>query len=148
MTSPSMIIGLGSAHGDDQAGWLVIDRLRERGYPQELARAIGNPSELWTWCQRDQTLTICDAILDDGPAGSLKQWDWPTQPFDARFSGTHDVPLAEVLALGAELGLLPACAAVWSICGTAFEPGTAPSSAVAQAAEQLADRLFEEQRCA
>lgn len=145
MTSLPIIIGLGSSHGDDQAGWLVIDRLHQRGVPETSARAIANPSELWTWCQRDRPLTICDAILNGAPVGSAKQWSWPSKQFDDRFSGTHDLSLAEVMTLGAELGLLPTTAIVWTITASACVPGTGPSPSVSRAAEVLADRLYEEQ---
>lgn len=145
MIPQPIFIGLGSSHGDDQAGWLVIHRLHECGVSQKKAIAITNPSELWTWCQRDRPLTICDAILTGDPAGSAKQWSWPSKQFDDRFSGTHDLSLAEVMTLGAELGLLPATAIVWTITASACLPGTGPSSSVSRAAEVLADRLYEEQ---
>ena len=45
MTVP-LIVGLGSHHGDDQAGWLVIDRLQERGYPTSRLVRLRKPADL------------------------------------------------------------------------------------------------------
>jgi hydrogenase maturation protease len=144
MTADPLIAGLGSPHGDDQAGWRVIARLHDRGVHSEMARTMKNPSELWDWCDKNRTLIICDAIWDDGVTGSVKQWSWPQDRFDGRFTGTHDLPLSEALALGVELGCIPRCVTVWTIAGKCFQPGVDATEAVKAASDALADRLWKE----
>ena len=55
MTWP-LIVGLGSHHGDDQAGWLVLDRLRERGYPATRLARLQHPADLLDVIDAEQCL--------------------------------------------------------------------------------------------
>jgi hydrogenase maturation protease len=144
MTERPLIIGLGSPHGDDQAGWRVIDRLHARGFPRDRARPARTPAEVWDWCQRADSLTICDACVDGRTTGRIQGWTWPDDRLPMTHGGTHTLSLAEVLALGRELDTLPATVQIWTITGTMFTPNAAPSPAVFAAAETLAERFVRE----
>uniref|UniRef100_A0A7C2P0M4 Hydrogenase maturation protease n=1 Tax=Schlesneria paludicola TaxID=360056 RepID=A0A7C2P0M4_9PLAN len=143
MTSPPLIIGLGSPHGDDQAGWLVIARLRALGLPASQAVPARTPADLWDWCRSDRALTVCDACVDVGPPGTLKRWVWPEHCLPSTCGGTHDLSLGVVLSLGRELGSFPANVVVWTITGASFAPNAAASEVVLSACEHLAGRLTE-----
>jgi hydrogenase maturation protease len=143
MTVRPLVVGLGSSHGDDQAGWLVVERLQKRGLSSATTRIAGNPTELWDCGDRDCDLLICDACSDGMSPGTLRRWQWPRDPFPAGYGGTHDFPLCEVLTMGAGLGCLPAHATVWTISGESFQPGANPCEAVRVSAFTLADRLWE-----
>ncbi len=141
MTTAPLIIGLGSPHGDDQAGWRVIDGLLARGLPPELARTARTPADVWDWCGRSSSLTICDACVDAVSTGEIRHFTWPVDPLPLTHGGTHTLSLAEVLALGRALNLMPATVEIWTISGSEFAPSTPPSAAVLKAAALLAERL-------
>ena len=61
MTIP-LVVGLGSFHGDDQAGWLVIDSLWALGYPVRSARKATHPADLLDDLPAGRPLTVCDAV--------------------------------------------------------------------------------------
>lgn len=137
----ALIVGLGSPHGDDQAGWQVVQRLHRRGIPEEYAVVARTPADLWNWCPCAGPLIVCDACVGWGEPGSIGQWRWPGDVLPGPHGGTHDLSLGEVLALGRELGWLPDNVEVWTITGSSFESNGEPCSSVVAAAERLANRL-------
>lgn len=141
MSGNRLIVGLGSPHGDDQAGWRVIDHLHAAGLSQDEARAAPTPAALWDWCSSQCDLTVCDASDDGAAPGRIHRWRWPDDPFPARASGTHDLPLSEVLAIGVTLGCLPTHVTIWTISGAAFGAGRETSPEVLTASARLAEVL-------
>lgn len=136
------VIGLGSHHGDDQAGWLVIDRLRERLFPHERLNRILHPADLLEVAEKTDALIICDACAGEGAAGKIDRWRWPAGPaVSTRHSGSHDLNLYEVLELGRQLDCLPESVEIWTIQGSMWMPGSQPSAAVQRAAGELAESV-------
>lgn len=147
MTDRPLVIGLGSPHGDDQAGWLVIARLLERGASPTVVRAVAHPAQLWDWWEAGQALIVCDLSLGDGPPGTIHRRVWPHDPLPHEpLAGTHDMPLTEVLRLGAALDDPPREVVVWTISGGQCEAATGSSRAVSAAAQSLGDALWEQLR--
>jgi hydrogenase maturation protease len=144
MTTTVQILGLGSPHGDDQAGWLVIDALQNRGVSLVVAACLRSPDELLDRCDATHQVVLCDACVDHGEPGTLARWNWPETPLPSRRNGTHDLALGDVLTLGQTLGIGPQTVTLWTITGCRFEPGQPASAAVQQAAVQLADLLLQE----
>jgi hydrogenase maturation protease len=137
-----LIVGLGSPHGDDRAGWGVIDELQRRGVSADIARLARHPADLWNWCDPSTDLVICDACQGTGPVGTTRRWQWPDEPMTERIrQGTHDLPLAEVLALGRLLQSCPPTVVLWTIEGAAFFPETDLSPMVRAAVDRVADEL-------
>jgi Ni,Fe-hydrogenase maturation factor len=94
------VIGLGSHHGDDTAGWLIIDHLRELGYPLNLLRKVAHPADLLEELSFTARLLICDACERRDDAGKIYQWQWPNDSLiHLRSGGTHDLTLAQALEL-------------------------------------------------
>lgn len=144
MTSP-LIVGLGSPHGDDQAGWLVIDRLWSLGASRQSARKAGHPGDLWSWAEAERPLTVCDAGQAAGQLGRIGRWTWPADHLESsRLGGTHDLPLADVLTLGRQTGCCPEQVEIWTIEGEQFEPLGRVSPAVAASARQVAETIWRE----
>lgn len=166
------VIGLGSDHGDDQAGWLVIDRLRERNYPGEKLVRISHPARLldsldWDGESSGEAVIICDACLGNGNPGSISQLRWTRdglfpvhsiadgsgststypepvcQPVFRR-SAAHDFSVFELMELGITLGWSPASVVIWTLEGTAWNPGTPPAPAIQSGACQIADHICKE----
>lgn len=65
MSQPQRILvaGLGSPYGDDQAGWLVVEKLalQCREDPDIMVRRASIPLDLLDWMEGVDVLPICDA---------------------------------------------------------------------------------------
>jgi hydrogenase maturation protease len=139
---PRLILGLGSPHGDDVAGWLTIDALHRHGVPRSAARRVSDPTDLWNWVMLETDLLLIDACTGTGPVGTLRKHDWPQMVLPSHGPrNSHRFPLGEALALGRTLQLCPATVTVWTIEGQRFDPEMTPDAAVAAAAERLAESL-------
>jgi hydrogenase maturation protease len=134
-----LFIGLGSAHGDDRAGWLVADDLAALAPTTLLIRRAAAPMDLLHWLDGIRRLGVCDACCGAGRAGHWQRWTWPTAAIDClRATGSHDLGLPAVLNLAARLGLLPDEVFVWGIEVAQCQPNDAVSSAVAAAVSEVA----------
>ena len=143
MTLP-FIVGLGSHQGDDQAGWLVLERLQERHYPRARLIRLQHPADLLDVADIEQSLIICDACNGNGEPGSIHRFLWPADQLCCRrASGSHDLTLCSVMELGRQLGVIPEVAELWALEGENWTAGTEPSEAVRSAANGLADRIWE-----
>lgn len=57
-----LVVGLGSPHGDDQAGWQVIDRLQQHRLGSHVAlRKAAVPHDLIDWCEEADVMHLVDA---------------------------------------------------------------------------------------
>lgn len=142
-----LFVGLGSSHGDDQAGWLVASELQRRAdHSRSLnCRLAKSPSDLLDWLDDVTHLILCDACDDPTQLGTLSHWHWPAERFvRTRSSSSHQLGLPEVLDLAAALHRLPERVELWTIAGASFAPGSEPSVDVRSACERLARQLSEE----
>lgn len=147
MPPRTLIVGLGSPHGDDQAGWLAARRLaadRRPGGDVEVREAAA-PTDLFDWLDGAARLVVCDACVGSGPLGTVRRWTRSELRSAAvRGSGTHQVPLPAVLALAERLGRLPSRVAVWTVEAAATAPGDELSSAVEAALPRLVAAIEQE----
>ncbi len=143
-----LLVGLGSPHGDDQAGWLVVSGVEQRlaGYSKTLAcRLAKSPSDLLDWLDEVTHLIVCDACESATQLGELRFWHWPEdRVVRTRSSNSHQLGLPEVLDLATTLGRLPAQVEIRTIGCAAFAPGTEPSLPVRDACSRLAQQLLED----
>ena len=174
--TPPLVVGLGSHHGDDQAGWLVLKRLQERGYPGARLAYLKHPADLLDVVdaelalksatvvpplrRRDfpeirsaerpdyiRALVICDACVGGGSPGTIHCLRWPTDKIIyQRPSGSHDLSLCDVMELGRQLRCFPEAAEIWTLAGTSWSAGSEPSAAVQSAAVRVADAIWEGRR--
>ena len=55
-------VGVGSSHGDDQVGWMVIQKLQEGSSGDSFDfRKAKSPADILDWIQDCERLVICDA---------------------------------------------------------------------------------------
>ena len=108
------ILGIGSPFGDDRAGWLVIETLEAAVDPRMLTEAgitiaaLDRPgAALLEHMRGFDRAVLIDAVRGDASPGTVLTLDAGTLGPGARLS-SHGVGVAEALALGAELGMLPA----------------------------------------
>ncbi|QDT22206.1 hydrogenase maturation protease [Gimesia chilikensis] len=139
------IAGLGSPHGDDQAGWEIVRALKTRDLSQAIVHLSRTPDDLLNWLDPASPLVICDACRGAGPVGSIHHWQWPTAELDqVNWSGTHQIALPGVLLLAEELGLLPAQVIIWGVEIAETVPGDVISSEVSAGVERAVESICRE----
>ncbi len=147
MADTLRVVGIGSPHGDDQAGWRVIDVLEGAGLPPHvgLERCPVPATRLLGLMAGVPRVLLVDAVESERPPGTLTTW----QGSEIRQAGAgvscHGLDLATVLALGETLGLLPAELTLLGIgvepaaCGAGSEPlSPAVAAGVTEAARHIA----------
>lgn len=147
MSSPrTLIVGIGSPHGDDQAGWQVAERLVGTFDQAEVdVRQIASPAKLLDWLEGVERLVICDACRGLGQVGQVRRWKWPAAELqEVAWSGTHDVSLPAVLRLADRLERLPAEVAIWAVEGAPRKVMGTISVQVAAALPQLSEGITNE----
>ena len=162
-----LVVGLGSHHGDDQAGWLAVRRLRERHFPEASLACLQHPAELLDMIETDQDLVICDACSGNRDPGTIHCGIWrpailvqqqntksdgcrqrlvANADIEHPRQGSHDLSLFEVMELGYSLNGFPVSAEIWMVEGTDWVPGTNPSASIYLAAARVADLIWEKCR--
>jgi hydrogenase maturation protease len=138
------IVGIGSPQGDDRAGWITIEALDAEVSAHERAAACVNTSALdrpgiaLLDHLRDVELAIVvDALRGDAP-GTIVMLQPDELQRDATRTSTHGVGVAEALALGVTLQLLPPQLMVIGITIEPWSGNTDVSASVRRAADALA----------
>lgn len=138
-----LVIGIGSSHGDDQAGWLMIEHLQTLGYPQAQSRMAKHPADVLDDMSSTTPLWICDACSTNEPAGTIHHWIWPTDRLaDLQTAGTHDLSLPQVLELSQKLAQCPDGVEIWGISGKDWSPASRPGIEVQSAARDVASAIW------
>jgi len=142
-------VGIGSPHGDDQIGWIVVRELAAAMRDEIEVHQATQPAELLDWLEEVHQLVICDACLTGGAAGEIHRWVWPTDSLAThKRAGSHDLSLPFVLSLAERLGKLPPRVVVWGIELGDASPGAAISSSLRSAVSQIISRMIGELRSA
>jgi hydrogenase maturation protease len=136
-----LIIGCGNRQrGDDAAGILVAQRLRELGIAAETN--LGESADLLSaWNGADHVIII-DAVVSGAPVGTVHTWDGhePIASISSRAS-THSLGVAEAIELARVLNRLPQRLEVYGVEVRRCDPGSDISPEVQQAVEELAQRI-------
>ncbi len=143
------IIGCGNRHrGDDQAGIVVVERLRALGFEAEVHN--GDALALIETWRSNEDVFLVDAVLTGAPAGTVHVWDsslpscaLPKAAGDAAVS-SHGFDIAKAIELGRALGKFPNRLRVYGIEGQQFERGVEASAAVLEAIDLVVTRLSTE----
>ncbi len=140
----TLIVGIGSPHGDDQAGWLVAERLSDGIRREDVVVQIADtPARMLDWTDGVARLIVCDACRGSGEPGSLRRWTWPELPsFSGGAGGTHDLSLIQTLHIAQQLGRLPHDVVVWTIEVAHTSPMADVSIEVQGTVEQLVQRIM------
>lgn len=163
-TATLLVAGLGSTHGDDQAGWLVVDHLnvllsqtRDSGIGAD-ARRISSPVDLLTLLPEYPRVLICDAVQCSPEAASTACFrielpqPWTAQcladcfsPATSPRTGTHGIGLFEVLQI-AQLQLRSQIPRVtlFGIPASNFSAFACASHATIEGARSVAEQILQE----
>jgi Ni,Fe-hydrogenase maturation factor len=169
----TLVVGLGSFHGDDQAGWKAIDQLEREQMPSVELRKALLPLDLLDWIDLNCRLHLIDACtreeLDDqfekethfrfelmardhftAPglrfryASPLNATDQALEPARLRSGGSHQIDVLTVLELSARFENLPKQVIIWCIPGCCFAAGEAISPECELAISRCVAQLSQE----
>lgn len=108
------VIGVGSPFGDDQAGWKVIDRLKQQiVLPSHLSQSVKIESydrpgvRLIEYIKDTDTLFLIDAIKSNQDIGSIHRFSKKDILESKDPFSTHHLGVLEALQLGLALNDLP-----------------------------------------
>lgn len=134
------VIGCGNLErGDDAAGILVAQRLREWGFDAREA-----PSLFDAWEAGDDVVLV-DAMSSGREIGAVAVWEGTEFPEPQQFrTSTHDFGLEEVIGLARALDRMPIRLRVFGIEGRRFGIGSELSPEVAEAVEAVSLRIAAE----
>ncbi|MGB8060502.1 MAG: hydrogenase maturation protease [Candidatus Sulfotelmatobacter sp.] len=132
-----LILGCGNRdRGDDAAGVLVAERLRDLGLDAQICS--GQALELIDAWNGADDVVIVDAVITGGPAGKVWLWDSEQLPLAESLSlSTHGFGIVEGIQLARILGCLPKCLRVFGIEGSRFELGSTLSPEVMYAVNEV-----------
>ncbi|MEZ5672990.1 MAG: hydrogenase maturation protease [Thiotrichaceae bacterium] len=109
MTHPFRIIGIGSAYGDDQLGWQIVEQLQATlpaDIPVDLLICASPASELLGLMAHADTIILVDAVHSGtSPLGHFHCWQELAQLPHQGLS-SHGVDIATMLQLAEILGQL------------------------------------------
>lgn len=144
MSPPAtLVVGIGSPHGDDQAGWCVVDLLSQSApktchlsrakVPHELLDRLGDVElmhiiDASASTNADDGLNRYELAVDQQGSGDLEfltasQGDVTAEP-TLRSGTTHHIDLISVMRLAQTLRTLPPRVVLWTIPGRHFDPAT------------------------
>jgi hydrogenase maturation protease len=143
------ILGIGSAHGDDQFGWAVIDRLAKMDFADVRLRKIIHPVDLIPELDTNESVLLVDAgvgLPRNVPflkIASIDAADWKLV-HDMPSRSTHNLGLSSTLRLAESLGKRTSHVTLWIGHGKSYEPMSDMSSSIASAAEDCAVAIAKE----
>jgi hydrogenase maturation protease len=101
--TPVRIIGIGSSHGADQAGWLVAEALQQSEFPAHLPAGTVSfsqcrfPAELWQLVDGCELAILIDAV--GAEPGTVVEIDSGDLVSSKELYSTHGIGVGEALAL-------------------------------------------------
>jgi hydrogenase maturation protease len=107
-----LIVGVGSPFGDDTLGWRALDALQGSGWRPPGCRVSYRKADrpgaglLELFAGRDAAVLL-DALVAGGAPGTVRLLDRAELLLHGSRASSHALGVAEVLALGERLGMLP-----------------------------------------
>jgi hydrogenase maturation protease len=141
----TVIAGFGSPHGDDQAGWQVVDLLASRSELPAAAVKINVGTELLDELDGCSKLIVVDACRGSQQIGAITHLEWP-DPRIRQFHNhsTHGVGLCNALELAEKLKLLPPSIEIFGIETGSHLPLDDVRPEVMQGVTELEQIIFDE----
>ena len=142
------VLGIGNCdRGDDAVGRIVACLLRGRvPATVQILEHDGEGTTVLAELQALRQVWVIDAAQSGASPGTIHRIDCsitdaalPSGPVSS-----HGFGVAEAIALARTLGTLPPLLILYAIEAAHFTPGAAPSSAVTQAAHEVAERILAE----
>lgn len=143
--STTMVIGVGSPFGDDQAGWRLVEMLQRQPHLPARLKTIPEATQLIDEFGDCRRVIIVDACRSGCTAGTVTRLRWPDPRIAERHSqSTHGVGVCDALRLAERLGRLPAAVDIFGIEVGDCEPEREISREVLQALAKLETEILAE----
>lgn len=143
-----VIIGVGNPYrGDDEAGLVVVQRLRPRLRGVEVLESDGEPTRLLDAWDGAFLAIVVDAVHShNAPAGHVHRFDIGPEglEFPESLPSTHGMGPGDAIGLGRALGRLPDRLIVYGIEAYEFDEGASLTPPVAAAIEEVVERIERE----
>lgn len=141
----TLVIGIGSHHGDDRLGWLAAELIGMRDLPNVEVRLLATPGRLLNISGPWDHWLVMDACRGDDPPGTIHAFAWPDERLaDTHFTGTHDLALGEALRLAETLELLPPRVTIIAGQVSTDRPGLEVTRATHALAERISSYVAEQ----
>lgn len=106
--SQTLLIGLGSSHGDDQLGWEIVERLQGLNPSFTGIRAGRTPMECVPYLHEASRVIFVDAVYSGAAAGTLHKLDLRENAAESLHClSSHGFCLTDILDLARSLQCLP-----------------------------------------
>lgn len=164
VTSRTLVIGVGSAHGDDQAGWLMANSVASffEDDPTITVRLAKSPMDILDWLEGFNRMHICDACVPMNPSHSFHQFSWNAGKLQSadqinvqfedqtgspmRRQSSHGLGLSDVFRLAELTMKLPTHVTIWAVEGRQFSPWDSISETTRGGVSIAADAICREIR--
>jgi hydrogenase maturation protease len=144
-STPAVVIGIGSSHGDDQLGWHAVQMLRRHPRFAHRAVEVQETTRLIDHLTGCDYLVVVDASSSGMSPGTITRLPWPDMRIELQQgNSTHGVGVADALRLAEQLGVLPERVVVFAVEGENYEPVGELSVAVCQALPALVEQVIDE----
>jgi hydrogenase maturation protease len=141
---PLLVAGLGSPHGDDQLGWVVIDRLRPRLPAGVSTSKVLGGLELLECLEGQDEVIVVDASAPAGRPGTIRSFDWPCRDLaEGTLLSTHGLGLITAVQMAEALGWLPHRVCIIAVEARQISPAAPLSGAVAQQIDVVTEVVLE-----
>jgi hydrogenase maturation protease len=144
----TLVLGIGNAwQGDDAAGLIAADRLRELAPAGiEVRELEGEPVSLVEAWDGAADVYLIDAVRSGSPPGTVHRLDATDEALPATLSAasTHTLGIGEAIELARALGRLPRRVVLYGIEAESIHAGASLTPAVAAAVDEVIERLLEE----
>jgi hydrogenase maturation protease len=142
MAKRTLLVGLGSPHGNDCIGLRIAEGVARLMSADADLFVATTPAALFDRIRSAERLVVFDACLSGASPGTLHRWKWPTEQLErTRFVGSHDLSLPSVLALAEQLGGLPTETFIWGVAVEMADPGSSISPELEAAIPGIVDQI-------
>lgn len=113
----TLVVGIGSPHGEDMIGWRIADLIAQLGLPGVTVRRAQLPLDLLDWLECYSVTHIIDAMQSStGDEAVVRCWQWPNvQGLVSSASTSHNFDIVSVLRLAGVLGKDRANIFIWGV---------------------------------
>ena len=95
-STPAVVIGVGSSHGDDQLGWQAVDKLRRHPQFTQHAVEVQETTRIIDQLAGYTCLVFVDACCSGVSAGTITRPTWPDRSIGLQHGqSTHGVGVAD-----------------------------------------------------
>lgn len=144
-----VIVGIGNPYrGDDAAGWMVVDRLKESvGSAIKLVKQRGDIAELIDIFAHHKSVYVVDACRSSKPVGTWERIDVHKQPIMEEHpqTSTHGFSVSQAISLAKNLDQLPNKLILYAINGDHYSISEALSPSVARSVEKVIEAILNEE---